>query len=88
MGATAQAWLYFGMYRSSAAGLSVTDAKSVGMAIRMAQDLGMHRSVEKWTHQGRSLLTNDQIVLRQRIWYGCVKADRYDLIPPFDENRF
>ena len=51
------------------------------MAIRMAQDLGLHRSVDDWLRKGIPLFSNDQMVVRQRLWYGCVKADRSVSLP-------
>ncbi|KZT70315.1 hypothetical protein DAEQUDRAFT_810759 [Daedalea quercina L-15889] len=44
-----------------------------GMAIRMAQSLGLHRGV-----QGLSgLVSEDECVARQQIWGGCIVADRH-----------
>jgi hypothetical protein len=46
------------------------------MAIRMAQDLGMHRSPDHWTRNGKPLLTPQEVMVRKRIWYGCVQEDK------------
>ncbi|KZS92048.1 hypothetical protein SISNIDRAFT_550782 [Sistotremastrum niveocremeum HHB9708] len=48
-----------------------------GMAIRMAQDLGMHRAADGWRRNGQSVFTSAQKWLRKRIWSSCVKLDRY-----------
>ncbi|EJD52017.1 hypothetical protein AURDEDRAFT_158861 [Auricularia subglabra TFB-10046 SS5] len=48
----------------------------VGMAVRMAQDLGLNRSFDKW-RGGTSLFTAPEIQLRRRTWYACVIMDRY-----------
>ncbi|OCH85825.1 hypothetical protein OBBRIDRAFT_282612 [Obba rivulosa] len=49
----------------------------VGMAIRMAQDLGMHKRAETWRSIGRDLFTPAELQERRRIWYGCVVMDKY-----------
>ncbi|KAF5369399.1 hypothetical protein D9758_002493 [Tetrapyrgos nigripes] len=51
----------------------------VGMAIRMAQDLGMHRSADRWTRLGLGgrLFGDQELQERRRIWYGCVIMDKY-----------
>ena len=49
----------------------------VGMAVRMAQDLGLHKSADKWTSIGRALFTANELQERRRIWYGCVVMDKY-----------
>lgn len=42
-----------------------------GMAIRMAQDLGLHRDCSKW------LIPDYEIELRKRIWYCAYLMDRW-----------
>lgn len=42
-----------------------------GMAIRMAQDLGMHRDCSKWP------IPEYEIELRRRIWYAAYLMDRW-----------
>jgi hypothetical protein len=42
-----------------------------GMAIRMAQDLGLHRDCSNW------LIPDYEIELRKRIWYGAYLMDRW-----------
>lgn len=49
----------------------------VGMAVRMAQDLGLHKSADKWTSIGRALFSANELQERRRIWYGCVIMDKY-----------
>lgn len=49
----------------------------VGMAVRMAQDLGIHKSADRWQHVGNSLFTHVELQERRRIWYGCVIMDKY-----------
>ncbi|KAI7902086.1 fungal-specific transcription factor domain-containing protein [Cokeromyces recurvatus] len=41
-----------------------------GTAIRLAQDLGLHRDCSKWK------IPQYEIELRRRIWYGCYLMDR------------
>jgi len=52
-----------------------------GMAVRMAQDLGMHRKAERWTWKtadgGRGVFTERERQVRKKIWYGCVIMDKY-----------
>lgn len=49
----------------------------VGMAVRMAHDLGLHKCADQWTSVGRSLFSAVQLQERRRIWYGCVVMDKY-----------
>jgi hypothetical protein len=42
-----------------------------GMAIRMAQDLGLHRDCSKWN------MPEHEIELRKRIWYAAYLMDRW-----------
>lgn len=49
---------------------------SIGMAIRMAQDLGMNRSGETWQRNGQNIFTEHQKTIRKRIWASCVKMDK------------
>ncbi|TFY61678.1 hypothetical protein EVJ58_g4373 [Rhodofomes roseus] len=49
----------------------------VGMAVRMAQDLGLHKSADKWTSVGRNLFSANELQERRCIWYGCVTMDKY-----------
>ncbi|KAF8585649.1 hypothetical protein K439DRAFT_1409792 [Ramaria rubella] len=49
----------------------------VGMAVRMAQDLGMHRSADKWQRTGAELFSETERQVRKRIWFSCVIMDKY-----------
>jgi len=46
----------------------------LGVAIRMAQDLGLHR---KMGSEGSAQSQSDHTELRRRVWGGCVIADRW-----------
>ncbi|KAM0788470.1 hypothetical protein ACM66B_001603 [Microbotryomycetes sp. NB124-2] len=46
----------------------------LGLAIRMAQDLGLHRKLGSETKLGTEA---DHTELRRRVWGGCVIADRW-----------
>ncbi|CAI2163370.1 7660_t:CDS:2 [Funneliformis geosporum] len=43
----------------------------IGLAIRLAQDMGLHRDSAKWN------LDERQGEIRRRVWWGCVLSDRY-----------
>ncbi|KAH7101246.1 fungal-specific transcription factor domain-containing protein [Auriculariales sp. MPI-PUGE-AT-0066] len=64
-------------YREIGIGAMAQSWLYTGMAIRMAQDLGLHRFVDKWQRGGTRLFTQDEIQLRRRIWHACVVMDRY-----------
>ena len=49
----------------------------IGMAVRMAQDLGLHKNADKWSGVGKVLFTDAELQERRRIWYGCVVMDKY-----------
>ncbi|KZT04585.1 uncharacterized protein LAESUDRAFT_715402 [Laetiporus sulphureus 93-53] len=49
----------------------------VGMAVRMAYDLGLNRNSEKWQNHGEELFTAKENSIRRRIWWACCLADRY-----------
>ncbi|KAJ2067549.1 hypothetical protein GGH13_005266 [Coemansia sp. S155-1] len=46
-----------------------------GMAIRKAYDLGLHRDVGVTNHQGLSVLSQTEVQVRQRAWWGCYILD-------------
>ncbi|KAJ2818564.1 hypothetical protein FBU31_005824, partial [Coemansia sp. 'formosensis'] len=46
-----------------------------GMAIRKAYDLGLHRDVGVTKHQGHSVLSQTEVQVRQRAWWGCYILD-------------
>jgi Fungal specific transcription factor domain len=74
--ATCQALLLMG-YREIGIGAMAQAWLYVGMAIRMAQDLGIHKSADRWMHGGTSLFTPLELQERRRIWYACVIMDKY-----------
>lgn len=45
---------------------------TTGMAIRMAQDLGLFRDVEKWYLPVPNRFGHEEKQTRKRIWWGCV----------------
>ncbi|TFK80053.1 hypothetical protein K466DRAFT_504549 [Polyporus arcularius HHB13444] len=73
---TCQSLLLLG-YREIGIGAMAQAWLYIGMAVRMAQDLGLHKSAEKWTSVGRSLFSKAELQERRRIWYGCVVMDKY-----------
>lgn len=73
---TCQALLLLG-YREVGIGAMAQAWTYIGMAVRMAQDLGLHKSAEKWTSVGRNLFSTAELQERRRIWYGCVVMDKY-----------
>jgi hypothetical protein len=75
---TCQALLLMG-YREIGVGAMAQAWTYIGMAIRMAQDLGMHRSADGWARVGLGgrLFSEWELHERKRIWYGCVIMDKY-----------
>ena len=73
---TCQALLLMG-YREVGIGAMAQAWLYIGMAIRMAQDLGLHKNADKWVNVGKTLFTPDELQERRRIWYGCVVMDKY-----------
>lgn len=51
----------------------------LGVAIRMAQDLGLHRSVDKFPAVASNLFSPGEKEARNRVWWGCVILDKYVL---------
>lgn len=76
--ATVQALLLMG-YRESGIGHMCLAWTYVGMAIRMAQDLGMHRRADGWKRNGLGgrLFSEWELAERKRTWFGCVVMDKY-----------
>jgi Fungal specific transcription factor domain len=74
--ATCQALLLMG-YREIGIGAMAQAWLYIGMAIRMAQDLGLHKNADQWTHSGAPLFTPVELQERRRIWYACVIMDKY-----------
>ncbi|KAI0943292.1 hypothetical protein AcW1_002495 [Taiwanofungus camphoratus] len=73
---TCQALLLLG-YREVGIGAMAQAWLYVGMAVRMAQDLGLHKSADQWSTVGRALFSPAELQERRRIWYGCVTMDKY-----------
>ena len=73
---TCQALLLLG-YREVGIGAMAQAWIYVRMAITMAQDLGMHKSAEKWRRTGGNMFTRAELQERRRIWYACVVMDKY-----------
>ncbi|KAI6002044.1 fungal-specific transcription factor domain-containing protein [Pisolithus albus] len=74
---TVQALLLLG-YRELGIGAMAQAWMYTGMAVRMAQDLGMHRSADGWARANLGRLFSDcELRERRRIWWGCVVLDAY-----------
>lgn len=75
---TCQALLLLG-YREIGIGAMAQAWTYIGMAIRMAQDLGMHRGADGWAREGLGgrLFGEEELGERKRIWYACVIMDKY-----------
>ena len=73
---TCQALLLLG-YREVGIGAMAQAWLYIGMAVRMAQDLGLHKNADKWSNVGRVLFMPAELQERRRIWYGCVVMDKY-----------
>lgn len=75
---TVQALLLLG-YREIGIGAMAQAWVYIGMAVRMAQDLGMHRSADGWARVGLGgkLFSEWELQERKRIWYSCLIMDRY-----------
>jgi len=73
---TCQALLLLG-YREVGIGAMAQAWIYVRMAITMAQDLGMHKTAEKWRRTGENMFTRAELQERRRIWYACVVMDKY-----------
>ena len=73
---TCQALLLLG-YREVGIGAMAQAWIYIGMAVRMAQDLGLHKNADKWSNVGRTLFSETELQERRRIWYGCVVMDKY-----------
>ncbi|KAF7762266.1 transcriptional regulator family: Fungal Specific TF [Agaricus bisporus var. burnettii] len=88
---TCQALLLMG-FREIGIGAMALAWTYIGMAIRMAQDLGMHRKAEGWrrpdlcatksskvpaTEEEGRIFGDWELGERRRIWFGCVIMDKY-----------
>ncbi|KAF9819480.1 hypothetical protein IEO21_02088 [Rhodonia placenta] len=67
LGITALAWIC----------LAADIDNALGMAVRMAEALGIHRTAEELAPSGHGVLTIEDQQMRQQIWSGCLVADRY-----------
>jgi hypothetical protein len=75
---TVQALLLLG-YREIGIGAMAQAWVYIGMAVRMAQDLGMHRSADGWARVGLGgrLFGEWELQERKRIWFSCIIMDKY-----------
>ncbi|KAG9313734.1 hypothetical protein JVU11DRAFT_6088 [Chiua virens] len=74
---TVQSLLLLG-YREIGIGAMAQAWAYTGMAVRMAQDLGMHRAADGWARVGVGrLFGSRELQERRRIWWGCVMLDSY-----------
>jgi hypothetical protein len=66
-------------YREVGIGAMAQAWTYTGMAVRMAQDLGMHRRADGWAREtlGGRLFGETDVEERRRIWAGCVVLDKY-----------
>ena len=66
-------------YREIGIGAMAQAWTYIGLAIRMAQDLGLHRSADGWERVGLGgrLFNESELNERKRIWFGCVIMDKY-----------
>ncbi|KDE03870.1 hypothetical protein MVLG_05692 [Microbotryum lychnidis-dioicae p1A1 Lamole] len=63
-------------YREIGTGAMSSSWLYTGMAIRMAQDLGLFRDVEKWFLPVQRF-SHEEKQTRKRVWWGCIILDRY-----------
>ncbi|KAF9225551.1 hypothetical protein BS17DRAFT_751446 [Gyrodon lividus] len=49
----------------------------IGMAIRMAQDLGLNRAADNWQFNGKRMFSAEENQVRKQIWWACCIADKY-----------
>lgn len=56
--------------------LWVVFIRYTGMAIRMAQDMGLFRDVDKWFMPVKKFTYVDKQI-RKRVWWACVNMDKY-----------
>ncbi|WAR62885.1 hypothetical protein PtB15_15B473 [Puccinia triticina] len=63
-------------YREIGAGAMAESWLYTGMAIRMAQDMGLFRDVDKWFMPVKKFTYEDKQI-RKRVWWACVNMDKY-----------
>lgn len=73
---TVQALLLLG-YREFGTGSMEQGWIFIGMAIRMAFDLGMNCDSTNWRINGHELFTREELQTRRQIWWSCYLTDRY-----------
>ncbi|KAI6136403.1 fungal-specific transcription factor domain-containing protein [Pisolithus sp. B1] len=52
----------------------------IGMAIRMALDLGLNRSADNWQCNGKRMFSAEENQVRKQIWWACCIADKYTFL--------
>ncbi|KAH9448422.1 hypothetical protein Pst134EA_027733 [Puccinia striiformis f. sp. tritici] len=63
-------------YREIGSGAMTESWLYTGMAIRMAQDMGLFRDVDKWFMPVKKFTYEDKQI-RKRVWWACVNMDKY-----------
>ncbi|TDL26205.1 hypothetical protein BD410DRAFT_836854 [Rickenella mellea] len=64
-------------YRAGGVGSLEQSWMFLGMAIRMAQDLGLHRAADQWQRMGVDIFTPSQKQERKQVWWACIIVDKY-----------
>jgi len=54
----------------------MADCKYLGIAFRMAQDLGFQRDPKNWVSHDAALATSEDAEIRRRIYWGCYISDK------------
>ncbi|KAI0068074.1 hypothetical protein BV25DRAFT_1875230 [Artomyces pyxidatus] len=78
-GSTCQALLLLGL-REFGIGQMEHGWLYIGMALRMAQDLGLHRDAHSWQMNHRSMFSPMELQARKQIWWACNRADKYTAV--------
>lgn len=64
-------------YREIGIGAMANAWFSCGSAVRMAQDTGLFREVERWIMPAGSKFSHEEKQTRKRTWWACVIMDRF-----------
>ncbi|EJD03824.1 uncharacterized protein FOMMEDRAFT_19176, partial [Fomitiporia mediterranea MF3/22] len=64
-------------YRELGLGSFEHSSSFMSMAIHMAQELGLHRSAERWQRFGVDIFSSDQKQERKHVWWSCAIAEKY-----------
>ncbi|TDL28079.1 hypothetical protein BD410DRAFT_894187 [Rickenella mellea] len=64
-------------YRESGVGSLEQGWLFLGMAVRMAQDLGLHRAADRWQRMGVDVFSPEQKQERKQVWWTCNIVDKY-----------